>query len=89
LDNLTDENFESNFVQINKLVKQIDKTKTYLRENFSEENVKSKSDAVHTSIKQIRAKFDSIIEEKKKAQIEISAELIKTVNQKKLINYQR
>ena len=37
----------------------------------------------------IIAKFDGIIEEKKEQQIEISSELNKLVNKKKLINYQR
>lgn len=89
LDNLTDENFDSNFNNISILVKKIEEKKKNLLDNFGEDVVKSKSDAVHTAIKQIRTKFDSIIEEKKEAQIKISAELANTVNKKKLINYQR
>ena len=89
LDNLTDENFDSTFVTISDLVKRIDTTKNYLKANYSENELKSKSDLVHSTIKQISAKFDSIIEEKKKLQDDISAELAKKVNQKKLINYQR
>lgn len=89
LDNLNDENFDSNFENITVLIKKIEEKKSFLINNFSEEVVKSKSDTVHTAIKQIRTKFDSVIEAKKEAQNRISAELANTVNKKKLINYQR
>jgi len=89
LDELNEDNFNNKMQDVNSLIKQIEKKRVYIKKKFSAESLHGKSDLLHTAVKQIVAKFDGIIEEKKEQQIEISSELNKLVNKKKLINYQR
>ena len=89
LEDINSENFDSKMFSLNSLLGKIDEKRTYLRNNFSQDTLREKSDLFHSAIKQIYSKFDSIIEEKKKEQNRISLELNTLLNKKKLINYQR
>ncbi len=89
LDELDNDNFSTKMDNVNSLIKRIDQKRKFIKNNFSEESLQGKSDLLHTTVKQIVARFDDIIEDKKKEQVEISSELNKLVNKKKLINYQR
>ena len=89
LDELNDDNFSNKMNNVTSLIKQIEEKRKYIKNKFSEESLHSKSDLLHTAVKQIVAKFDGIIEEKKEKQFAISSELNKLSNKKKLINYQR
>ncbi len=89
LNNIDDQNFESNLKNIGSLISKIEENNTFVKNNAITYELKSKSDLHHRTVKQIKERFDSIIEEKKALQKTISEELAKTINQKKLINYQR
>lgn len=89
LDDINDENFNDKMCNVNSLIHKIEEKRTFIRENYNPDSLIGKSDMFHIAIKQIRAKFDDIIEEKKNEQNKISSELNKLVNKKKLINYQR
>ena len=89
LEELNEDNFDNKMKDVNSLIKQIEEKRVYIKNKFSAESLHGKSDLLHTAVKQIIAKFDGIIEGKKKEQIEISSELNKLANKKKLINYQR
>lgn len=89
LDDINNENFDSRMCNVNSLIKQIEDRRLFIRENFSNDSLIGKSDLLNMTVKQIRSKFDDIIEEKKNEQKRISAELNKIINKKKLINYQR
>ena len=89
LDDINNENFNDKMSNVNTLICRIEEKRSFIRENYRTESLIGKSDLFHSTIKQIRAKFDDIIEEKKNEQNKISAELNKIVNKKKLINYQR
>jgi hypothetical protein len=75
--------------KISILVKKIEEERIFLRNNFDLETLKSNCDVANRAVKQIFSQFDSIIESKKGQQREISSELSKIINKKKLINYQR
>jgi hypothetical protein len=89
LDDINNDNFQDRMVRVNSLIRQIEEKRVYIKSNFSHESLNEKSDLLHMTVKQIKTKFDDIIEEKKKEQIKISTELNKLANKKKLINYQR
>lgn len=89
LDDINSMNFNEKMSNVNSLIREIEHKRTYIKTNFNQESLAGKSDLFHTEIKQIRSKFDDIIEEKKSEQNKISSELNKIVNKKKLINYQR
>ncbi len=89
LDEINDENFEDKMVNIKSLIEQIEEKRVYLKNNFSKEILKEKSDVAHRAIKQIKAKFDDVIEDKNEKKNTISLELNQLANKKKLINYQR
>lgn len=89
LNELNDDNFEGNMDNVHSLIKQIDEKREFIKSNFSDENLKGKSDLLHSTVKQIVSRFDDIIRIKKSKQDEISSELSKILNKKKLINYQR
>lgn len=89
LDDINNENFDSRMCNVNSLIKQIEDRRLFIRENFSNDSLIGKSDLLNMTVKQIRSKFDDIIEEKKNERKKISAELNKIINKKKLINYQR
>ncbi|MCB0746433.1 MAG: hypothetical protein KDC52_14640 [Ignavibacteriae bacterium] len=89
LNNINDENFDSNMNKIKNLAHGIEERKNKVKNSLITEEYKSERDEYQTAIKLINEKFDSIIEKKKEVQKKISMELSKTINQKKLINYQR
>ena len=89
LNNLNDDNFDSSMSKIKSLSHIIEEKKNIVKNCLITEEYKSERDEYQTAIKLINEKFDSIIEEKKEVQKKISKELSKTINQKKLINYQR
>ncbi len=89
LDSITDKNFDSTMREINSLTEKIKSKGTFIKNNFPKEQFKNESDTIHTMIKQITKKLDNIVERKKEEQAEISLNLTKLANKKKLINYQR
>lgn len=89
LNELDNGNFNAKMDNVNSLIKEIEKKRQYIKNNFNQKYLQGKSDLLHMMIKQISARFDDIIENKKKEQVEISSELNKLVNKKKIINYQR
>jgi len=89
LDEINDENFDYNMKTINSLTEEIKKKRNLLKQNFPNDELKVKSDSLHTMIKQVTTKLDNIISDKKEEQKEISIKLNNLSNKKKLINYQR
>ncbi len=89
LDNITYENFDSTMEKISSLTKKIKSKGAFIKNNFPKEQFKNESDTIHNMIKQITKKLDNIVERKKEEQAEISLNLTKLANKKKLINYQR
>ena len=89
LNNIDDENFEANIGKISSLAALIEEKSNFAKNSFDFNKLLAKSDAHHRTVKLIKEKFDSIIEEKKTEQKKISEELSKILNKKKLINYQR
>ena len=85
----SNQNFDDKMVNIKSLITQIEEKRVYLKNNFSKEILQEKSDVAHRAIKQIKAKFDDVIEDKKERKNNISLELNQLANKKKLINYQR
>ncbi|MBK7104464.1 MAG: hypothetical protein IPH62_04190 [Ignavibacteriae bacterium] len=86
---ITNDNLDIKLKNVNSYIKQIDRKKREIKENSTEDYFKAVCDRIHTEVKHISTKFDSIVEEKKEIIKNISEELSKTVNKKKLINYQR
>jgi fructose 1,6-bisphosphatase len=89
LDSITEKNFDSTMREINSLTKRIRSKGEFIQKNFPKEQFKNESDTIHNMIKQITNKLDNIVERKKEEQAEISLNLAKLANKKKLINYQR
>lgn len=83
------ENIDARLKNINSIIKHVNKRKLFLKDKLSETEYKHICDAIHTRVKQIVPKFDSIIETRLEEQKILSSQLSKTVIQKKLINYQR
>ena len=89
LENINDENFDSSVNDINSLIKEIENKKISLKNNFSLQSLKDNCDIANTTVKQIKLKFDYIIEAKKEKESSIVSELNKITNEKKLIKYKR
>ena len=89
LENINDENFDSSVNDINSLIKEIENKKISLKNNFSLQSLKDNCDVANTTVKQIKLKFDYIIEAKKEKESSIVSELNKITNEKKLIKYKR
>ncbi|MEE9432453.1 MAG: hypothetical protein V3V16_15510 [Melioribacteraceae bacterium] len=89
LDEISEENFDYNMKTINSLTQEIKNKRDILEQNFPNDELKVKSDSLHTMIKQVTTKLDNIIRNKKEEQSEISLTLSNMANKKKLINYQR
>ena len=86
---INNDNFDEKLKNINLYIRELEIKKKYLKANSSEKEYIYICDVVHKGIKQISTKLDSVIEKKKEEQKDISSELLKIVNKKKLINYQR
>ncbi len=89
LNTLNDSNYSKSSNNIMSLITKIQEEIKTICEEPNGNHYLKRSELYQTMTKQINEKFDSIIEEKKRAQKIISDELAKKVNQKKLINYQR
>lgn len=86
---INNDNFDEKLKNINLYIRELEIKKKYLKANSSKKEYIYICDVVHKGIKQISTKLDSVIEKKKEEQKDISSELLKIVNKKKLINYQR
>jgi hypothetical protein len=89
LENIDDDNFDNTVTNINFLIKEIEERKISLLNNFSLKSLKDNCDVANTTVKQIKTKFDDIIEAKKENESLIVSELNKIANEKKLIKYKR
>ena len=89
LENINEENFDSSVNDINSLIQEIENRKISLKNNFGSQSLKDNCDIANTTVKQIKLKFDDIIEAKKEKESLIVSELNKIVNEKKLIKYKR
>ncbi len=86
---LNDENFDSKIGNINSIINKVSIKKNQLKEKLSESEYIYYCDVVNTSVKQISTMVDSIIEEKKQSLDNITEELSRIGNKKKIIKYQR
>lgn len=86
---INEDNIDIKLKNINSFIKQIEKKKNDIKTNSTKEYYTLICDRIHNEVKQISTKFDSIAEVKKEKIKIIGEELSKTVNKKKLINYQR
>ncbi|MBK8944995.1 MAG: hypothetical protein IPM32_06935 [Ignavibacteriae bacterium] len=86
---INDDNLDIKLRNINSFIKQIEKKKSEIKKNSTNELYVLICDRIHNEVKQISTKFDSIADAKKENIKSIGEELSKTVNKKKLINYQR
>jgi len=89
VDSINNDNFDERLKKVNLYIRQLENKKKYLKKNSSENEYNWICDVVHMGVKQISTKLDNVIEKKKEEQKNISSELSKSVNKKKLINYQR
>ena len=88
LDNI-DDAFDTKIDNIDLFSEEIRKKREYLLNNYQKEDLEIFNKEIDVLIKQIVERFDSIIENKKNTQDEIKVKLKKTLNQKKLVNYNR
>ncbi len=88
LDNI-DVDFDKKIDHVDLFSEEIRKKREYLLNNYPKEDLEIFNDEIDILIKQIVKKFDSIIESKKNTQNELKVKLKKTLNQKKLVNYNR
>jgi len=86
---LSDKNFDSKIEKINSIINQVSIKKKQLKEKLQENVYIHYCDVVNTGVKQISTMVDSIIEEKKQNLDNITEELSRTENKKKIIKYQR
>lgn len=89
IDAINDDNVYEKIKNVNSFIKEIAQSKAELKQNTTKNDYYYICDLLHKRVKLISDKFDSIIEKKKEEQHNISSELSKIVNKKKLINYQR
>ena len=89
VENIDEENLDESLIDINKLVQEIEDKKSYLKRNYSLKSLKENCDAANMAVKQIKLKFDDIIEAKKEKESFLVSELNKKSNEKKLIKYKR
>ncbi|PID62496.1 MAG: hypothetical protein CR986_01645 [Ignavibacteriae bacterium] len=89
LNTLNDSNYSKSSNNIRSLISKIQEEIKTIREEPDGNQYLKRSELYQTMTKQINEKFDSIIEEKKKLKNSIGNELSKTINKKKIINYQR
>ena len=89
LENINDDNFDKTVTNINSLIVEIEQKKISLKKNYSSQSLKDNCDLANRTVKQIKVKFDDIIEAKKEKESLIVSELNKIANQKKLIKYKR
>ena len=86
---INDDNLNEKLSIVNNYIKQIEVKKAELKQKSTKNEYNYICDLLHTGVKLVSNKFDSIIEKKKEEQKRISSELSKIVIKKKLINYQR
>lgn len=86
---INDDNLSEKLSIVNGYIKQIEAKKAELKQKSTKNEYTYICDLLHTGVKLVSNKFDSIIEKKKEEQKRISSELSKIVVKKKLINYQR
>ena len=86
---INDDNLNEKLSIVNNYIKQIEVKKAELKQKSTKKEYTYICDLLHTGVKLVSNKFDSIIEKKKEEQKRISSELSKIVIKKKLINYQR
>ncbi len=89
VDSINDDNFNEKLTIVNDYIKELEEKKAELRQKSTKNEYTYICDLLHTRVKLVSNKFDSIIEKKKEEQKRISSELSKIVIKKKLINYQR
>ncbi len=89
LEHIDDENFDNTVTNINSLIKKIENRKIELKNNFNLQSLKDNCDVANTAVKEIKLKFDDIIEAKKEKETIVVSELNKIANEKKLIKYKR
>lgn len=89
LNTLNDSNYSASSNNIKTLIPKIQEEIRTIRKEPDGSGYLKRCDVYQNTIKQINEKFDSIIDKKKKMKKSISDELSKTINKKKLINYQR
>ncbi len=88
LDNIDDE-FEAKLDKIDLFSEEIKKKREYLLDNYSKDELEIFNNEIDVLIKQIVKRFDNIIESKKNTRDELKVKLKNTINQKKLVNYNR
>ncbi|MCB0729851.1 MAG: hypothetical protein KDC88_02360 [Ignavibacteriae bacterium] len=86
---INNNNLEIKLKNVDSYVKHLERIKKELKESTSKQYYAYICDVLHKGVKQISGEFDSIIERKKEEQNQITLELSKIGNEKKLINYQR
>ncbi|MCB0750785.1 MAG: hypothetical protein KDC52_04875 [Ignavibacteriae bacterium] len=86
---INNNNLEIKLKNVDSYVKHLERIKKELKESTSKQYYSYICDVLHKGVKQISGEFDSIIERKKEEQNQITLELSKIGNEKKLINYQR
>ena len=89
VDDVNEDNFNEKLTIVNNYIKELEEKKAELRQKSTKNEYTYICDMLHTRVKQVSNKFDSIIEKKKEEQARICSELSKIVIKKKLINYQR
>ena len=89
LENFSMDNFDQEISNINKLIKKIEIQRKVMQRKYLDWELKKHNENLDITIKEIVKKFDSIIEQKTLVQKEVSEELKKSLNEKKLINYSR
>ncbi len=82
-----DKNFFENIDSLKNEINEIEELKAGLKENFNRDDLKELENELNFKAKQIREKFDSIIEEKKREITSVSEQIENLQNSKKLAVY--
>jgi hypothetical protein len=89
LNEITNNNFEKNLLYVKNALKESQKHKLFLLENYSKAELMIFEPDLTNLAKQIKKSFDDIIEIKKLELEKVKSQMKHKLNQKKLVNYIR
>ena len=87
LEAINDDNFEEKIGELSENMQNAEKSKLFLLQKYKIDDLRKYDNEFYLATKQIQAKFDNIIREKREESYKISQKLNDLQNQKKLVNY--
>jgi hypothetical protein len=86
---INDDNFDEKLGVLAESMQNAEKSRLFLLQEYKIEDLRKYDNEFYLATKQIQAKFDNIIREKREESDKISQKLNDLQNQKKLVNYIR